>query len=209
MTKIYYIGGSPCSGKSTIAEMISEQYGLYYFKVDDYLDEYIRRGDASNKPLSSQVLKLSADETWMREPMVLNKEELEIYREIFDFIIEDLGKIEAPNGIITEGAAYLPELMNDIKVAFNSYVCIVPTKDFQYHHYRLRSWVPEVLKDCTDKEQAFENWMERDALFAVSVKEKADKLGYKTIVVDGTIGADHIYEQVVKWFNLSSYPLPN
>ncbi len=204
MTKIYYIGGSPCSGKSTIAEMISEQYGLYYFKVDNYLDDYIRKGTTSNKPFSSQVLKLSADETWMREPMIQNMEELEIYREIFEFIIEDLGEIEAPKGIITEGAAFLPELMNEIKVDSNSYICIVPTKDFQYHHYKLRPWVPEILKDCTDKEQAFENWMERDALFAASVKEKADKLGYRTIITDGTIGADHIYKQVVEWFNLGS-----
>ena len=44
--------------------------------------------------------------------------------------------------------------------------------------------------------------MERDALFAVTVKEKADKIGYKSIITDGTIGIDNIYEQVVNWFNL-------
>jgi hypothetical protein len=56
------------------------------------------------------------------------------------------------------------------------------------------------LKDCTDKKQAFENWMERDALFAVSVKEKADKLGYRTLITDGTIGVDCVYSQVTEWF---------
>ncbi len=204
MAKIYFIGGSPCSGKSTIAEMISEQYGLYYFKVDDYLEAYIGRGNALNKPFSTQVSELSADEIWMREPMIQNKEELEIYREIFGFIMEDLSKIEAPNGIITEGAAYLPDLMNEMQVDANSYICIVPTRNFQYHHYKLRPWVPEVLKDCTDKEQAFENWMERDSLFAVQIKDDADKLGYRTIIIDGTIGPNQIYQQVVKWFNLEA-----
>lgn len=38
---VYYIGGSPCSGKSTTAEILSKKYDLYYFKVDDYLDKYI------------------------------------------------------------------------------------------------------------------------------------------------------------------------
>lgn len=200
MSKIYYIGGSPCSGKSTIAQMISEENDLYYFKVDNYLDDYIRRGNASNKPFSSKVLKLSADETWLRDPMIQNTEELEIYREIFDYIIEDLSKIEAPNGIITEGAAFLPELMREIGVNSNSYICIIPTKDFQYHHYKLRPWVPEILKDCTDKKQAFENWMERDALFAIMVKEEADKLGYRVLTTDGTIGVDCVYNQVAEWF---------
>ena len=41
MKEIYYMGGSPCSGKSTAAEILAERYGLYYFKVDDYLEKYI------------------------------------------------------------------------------------------------------------------------------------------------------------------------
>lgn len=34
---IYFIGGSPCSGKSTVTEILSKKYDLYYFKVDDFL----------------------------------------------------------------------------------------------------------------------------------------------------------------------------
>ena len=44
---IYYIGGLPCSGKSTIAEILSKKYDLYYFKVDDYLDKYMQLGAAA------------------------------------------------------------------------------------------------------------------------------------------------------------------
>ena len=33
--KVYYIGGSPCSGKSTVAKVLAAQYGLVYFKSDD------------------------------------------------------------------------------------------------------------------------------------------------------------------------------
>lgn len=39
--RVLFIGGSPCSGKSTIAEQISEKYGAYYYKVDDFVDEFI------------------------------------------------------------------------------------------------------------------------------------------------------------------------
>ena len=42
MTNIYFIGGSPCSGKSTVAEILAEKYDLYYFKVDDFLEEYTK-----------------------------------------------------------------------------------------------------------------------------------------------------------------------
>ena len=29
---IYYIGGSPCAGKSSVAEILLRRYGLNYFK---------------------------------------------------------------------------------------------------------------------------------------------------------------------------------
>lgn len=38
MINTYYIGGSPCSGKSTIAEILSKKYNLYNFKVDNFLE---------------------------------------------------------------------------------------------------------------------------------------------------------------------------
>lgn len=37
---VYILGGSPCSGKSTIAGMLQKEYGFYYYKVDDDLETY-------------------------------------------------------------------------------------------------------------------------------------------------------------------------
>lgn len=39
-----FTASNPCSGKSTIAEILSERYDLYYFKVDDFLDKYTKAG---------------------------------------------------------------------------------------------------------------------------------------------------------------------
>lgn len=63
-----------------------------------------------------------------------------------------------------EGAAFLPALMRYIGVDEENYVCIVPTEEFQYFHYKQRPWVPHVLEGCSNNELAFENWMKRDAL---------------------------------------------
>ena len=51
MMNVYYIGGSPCSGKSTVAEILSERYDLYYFKVDDFLDTYTKQGALKGYPV--------------------------------------------------------------------------------------------------------------------------------------------------------------
>lgn len=202
MAKIYYIGGSPCSGKSTIAEMIAKEHNLYYFKVDDYLEEYISKGKQKGKQASTKISTMTPEEIWMRPPEEQSDEELEIYREMFEFIMNDLKEINVPNGIITEGAAYLPELVKMAGIDSRHYINIVPTKEFQYSHYKERPFVPYVLEGCSDKTAAFENWMERDVLFAVFVREQAEQLGYESVVTTGELSIQKTYNIVCQIFGL-------
>ena len=39
--RVLFIGGSPCSGKSTVANRIAKEYGAFYYKVDDFIDKFI------------------------------------------------------------------------------------------------------------------------------------------------------------------------
>ncbi len=40
--KVYWIGGSPCSGKTSIASILSEKYGLFYYQADNYFDNHLK-----------------------------------------------------------------------------------------------------------------------------------------------------------------------
>lgn len=203
MNRIYYIGGSPCCGKSTIAEMIVEKYGFRYFKVDDFLDMYIAKGAKSGKPLLSKYAGMTLDEIWLRDPAVQHDEELEMYREMFGFVLEDLGHMSGGTPVITEGAAFLPGLMSETGVGRSNYICVAPTEEFQYEKYAQRPWVMEYLKDCSDPALAFQNWMKRDNLFADSVLREAERLGYATLVVDGTKSIDENCKTVEEVFRLT------
>lgn len=197
---IYYIGGSPCSGKSTIAAMLAEKYGLYYFKVDDFLEDYLKKGKLTGKPICTEQSNMTSEQLWMRAPETQNREELQLYKEIFGFIMADISDINS--AIITEGASYLPELMCEIGVDKRHYINITPSFDFQYAQYKERPYVPHVLKDCNDKAKAFDNWMKRDALFAEYVRNQSCELGYKTLLIDGTISCDEVFQIVCQEFDL-------
>lgn len=199
---IYYIGGSPCSGKSTIAQRISERYGLSYFKVDDHLERYLKAGASGGKPACGRVQAMSPDQIWMREPLVQCEEELLIYREIFESILKDLEQTDCENGIITEGAAYLPELIKSVNVPVDRYISITPSKEFQIFHYSKREWIPYVLEGCSDKKKAFENWMDRDALFAEAVRKQCAEHGYVSVVNDGAEKIEKITDRVIAHFGL-------
>ena len=101
MIKTYYIGGSPCSGKSTVTEILAKKHDLYYFRVD-----------------------------------------------------------------------------------------------------RKREWIPYILKDCTDKDKAFENWMERDAQFALDVQKQCAKEQYVSLINNGEMSMDEMVRFVEKHFEL-------
>ncbi|MBE5795537.1 MAG: hypothetical protein E7323_12750 [Clostridiales bacterium] len=199
---IYYIGGSPCSGKSTVAAALAETCGLTYFKVDDHLDRYMQMGASDQKVCCAKLGQMTPEQIWMREPAEQCKEELQIYEEIFEYVLADLKTLDSQQGIITEGAAFLPKLAKHMGIPQGRYLSITPTKEFQVFHYRQREWVPYVLQECSDKAKAFDNWMERDALFAKAVQQQCDDAGYVSIVNNGEIPVETLTEQVAAHFGL-------
>lgn len=199
---IYYIGGSPCAGKSSVAEILSKKHDLYNFKTDDFLDRYMQTGARKGYSVCRKVTSMNAEQVWMREPLVQCREEFDIYREIFEFVATDLKLIDWKGGIITEGAVYLPELMKQSGISDSRYISITPAKEFQITHYRERDFVPLVLEGCSDKEKAFRNWMDRDILFAQEVQRQCQKENYVSVINDGTMEMDELANLVAAHFEL-------
>ncbi len=197
--RVLFIGGSPCSGKSTVAERISKEYGACYFKIDDYLDEFVNVAAQKGYPACKNCVTMTPDEIWMREPSIQCKEEFLIYDEISESVFEHLNKVDA-DFIVTEGAGYTPNVM--MKYGRKEYISIVPTPDFQISHYKQREWVSYILKDCSDPQQAFHNWMERDILFAKQVKSECEKNAVPCIVNDGCRSQDEMFGYVKELFDL-------
>lgn len=195
--KTYYIGGSPCSGKTTLARFLAEQTGGYHLETDELLGKYALQGVKMGWPACQKQWAGTPDEIWLGDWQQQCEQELAFYREIFAFLQEDLRRLKESgcitffeghsqkvphqvlkNGLIVEGAVLLPELMKRSGVLRSRYICIASTREFQTAHYQKREWVSEILKGCSDKKQAFSNWMERDALFADRVQKQCEEEAY-------------------------------
>ncbi len=184
LANLYLIGGSPCSGKTTITNRIAETYGFPTYRCDDAYFEHAKELTA-DQPIFSQLVNATSEEIWMRPVPQQIDEELEIYREEFPFIVRDLKKLAKSGPVIAEGAALLPSLVATLGLAPNRAIWIVPTEEFQRHHYGQREWRHDVVKDCSNPEKAWENWMARDAGFARRVAQDARKQSFALITVDG------------------------
>lgn len=170
--------------------------------MDDFLDNYTKLGALKGYPICKKTVDLSAEQIWMREPLLQCEEEFEFYREVFEYVLADLKQINCKNGIITEGAAYVPELIKQLGVPKGRYISITPTPEFQVIHYRKRDFVPYVLEGCSDMEKAFRNWMERDILFAKEVQKQCFEEKYASVINDGSIRIEELVGIVAAHFEL-------
>ena len=205
MVEIFYIGGSPCSGKSTIAEMLVQKYGFQYYKQDDHLHEYIDKGAREGHELFQKVSHMSTEEMWMRDPFEQYHEERALYEMMLGYSLSDISALShgQDKAIIAEGAGFMPGLAEKMGTRKTNYICITPTKEFQINAYSQRAWISHYLSDCADKDKAFRNWMERDAIFAQAVMREAVTLGYESLVVNGEKSIEENFVIVEKTFALS------
>lgn len=199
---IYWIGGSPCSGKSSISEMLVEKYDFQLYKCDDYLDKHLKIGVRRNYLMMSKLNKMTWNEIWMRDIDIQVYEEFEYYREEFKLILEELENYPENKKILVEGTAVLPELIEKMEIAKNRIVFMVPTEEFQLEYYKRRDWIPYVLEGCTDKEKAFDNWMKRDIKFAKEVAEEVRVNERNLIINDGSKSLDNNLKKVEYFFKL-------
>ncbi|MBI9011449.1 MAG: hypothetical protein JEZ08_04405 [Clostridiales bacterium] len=201
LDNIYWIGGSPCCGKSSVAEKLIKEYGFKYYKCDDFLEHYIAMGVKRGSKLMKTINKRTQDETWMRDVSEQVEEEFEFYRYALTIIIKDLKKYNNQN-VVVEGAALLPEFAQKMELAKNRYICMTPSREFQMEKYKERKWVKYYLRTCSNWEQAFDNWMARDVEFARMVKNEAAELDFNTLTIDGQKSIDEVYQEVKTVFEL-------
>ncbi len=199
---VYWIGGSPCSGKSTITDRLAERYGFEIYRCDDYYYVHEKLITPETAPVWSRILGADCDGIWLRPVEQQIREELEIYREQFPYILADLAQRTGERPLILEGAALLPELLAAQGVSPDRCLWMVPSEPFQREHYARRDWRHDVLRDCSDPDQGWENWMSRDAGFARAVAADATQLGYRVITVDGSVSLDDNERAVERHFGL-------
>ena len=186
LAHIFWMGGSPCSGKSSIAELLSRKRELQYYQCDGAFAEHGRRVTALGQPTFHKLIGMTWDEIWTRPVDIQLREEIAIYREEFDMILDDLLALPPSPPILAEGSALLPDCVNDVLMNPHQAIWIVPSESFQREHYPDRGgWVQDILRHCANPDLAFRNWMDRDVAFARWVSRRTTELGLEMIEVDG------------------------
>lgn len=200
--KSFVLGGSPCSGKSTIAARLSSRFGLQVYKVDDREQAHQAKIDPPRHPTMHAFTKMDWNEIWTRPVPVQVQEELDFYREKAEMILEDILGFDEGRPLILEGAAFLPELIHRWGIPKERGLYLIPSKGFQIHHYQQRPWISQILQSCDNPQGAFQNWMERDHQFGLEILEQLQVYPYQSIIVNGNLNLDQVCNIVEDYFGL-------
>jgi 2-phosphoglycerate kinase len=183
---VLWLGGSPCSGKSSIARLLAHEYKLATYHCDDALEQHRPRITPAKQPMLTKWTASTWEKRWMQPLDALVAEAIACYQEHFQLVVEDLLQLPRSAPMLVEGTCLLPNLVAKLLSRPERALWEVPTEAFQRMHYPNRGpWVQEILGQCEDPARARQNWMERDVQLARWVIREAELLGLPVLTVDG------------------------
>lgn len=106
LNHIYWLGGSPCAGKSSIADSLAQRYGFQIYRCDEAFFRHEKIVTLEHQPVFYRLTHLSDEELWMLRPVEQQVvEEIALYREEFPLILDELLCLPRSKPIVVEGAA--------------------------------------------------------------------------------------------------------
>jgi 2-phosphoglycerate kinase len=185
LENVFWLGGSPCAGKSSIAEIIGNRFGLDVYHVDEAFEVHARHFDSIRHPTLTSWSTSSWDQRWMQPLDSLVQNVIACYQEHFTLVLEDVISLAKRKPLLIEGTALLPRLVAGVTSRASNAIWLIPTAEFQRRHYSERDWARSIVAQCSNPEEAFHNWMERDIRFADWISAEANALHLPLLRVDG------------------------
>lgn len=200
--RVLWIGGGQWAGKSTVARLLAQRYGLtaYHYDYHDArghndrrISRRIRLGQPPDDP--------DPEVTWVdTTPQEMAAETLAGFPVRFEWALDDLRALVSGRPIIAEGWGLRPELVVPVTGSPRQMVVMVPGEEFRDRQLRTLGRAATFGQNLSDPARAQRNRLERDRLVADDAVRTARSLGIRVIEVDGTRDAAAVADLVADHF---------
>jgi adenylate kinase family enzyme len=187
LSRIYWIAGSACAGKSTIATSLANELDWNIYHADAWTDDHRKRATPESHPTFCKISYVTGDNLWLRPLEEQIATETLFYDEEFDLVKEDLcQELQKDKRPIIFDGFVSPHILKPLLPSIIRAFYLIPTEQFQLEYYPQRSWIHEVLAKTSDKELAWQNWMQRDLAYARWLQNEVQKYEMPWLSVDGS-----------------------
>jgi cytidylate kinase len=173
-----WIGGAPCSGKSSVAAELADRFGLQLYRVD------ARTWVHEARMPTTEFGALTMDERWLHAtPERMLGWFVTTSRHRFRLVLEDLRELPDEPGAIVEGPQLFPTSVSAVLRDPAHALFLLPDLDDLAERRRERG----PMAGTSDGVRATDNLIARDLLIAAEVEREARDLRLATLRVDAPL----------------------
>lgn len=184
LTHVVWIGGSPCAGKTSIADALAAKYHGVAYHFDRMEMEHIARSSTVTNPDLMAFLAMDMDHRWLlRSPEEMARNAIASWQGRFPLVLEDLRALPAEALIFAEGPGLFPECVAPLLTDPRQAIWLVSTGPFCMAAREQRRGVH---LETRDPALCLRNIVERDMLMAQYVKQQASGCHFICHEVDGS-----------------------
>jgi len=199
MNRVYFLGGSPGSGKTTFTDAIHKNLGVAVFHTDDIFLASIP--NKNKQPHMFELRELSDPlDIWKRSPQSCLDFWIKYYEEAFELLMEDLHqRQESPRPFIAEGVCILPHFLEKIDGRSNAFFLISC-------HAFLREAVSQKLKQIpaffnkNESHDMFENMLYTFSGISQLMVEDCKRVNFPYLVMKNPKDYSTIYQKILHQF---------
>ena len=203
LAHVYWIGGAPDAGKTTVARLLADRHALQLYVLDAAMKAHWERSTPDAQPELTAFQRLTMDERWVRpDPQAMANQTLCIGAERVALAVEDLLALPRDRPILAEGPWFFPELVFPLLADPRRAIWLVPTDTFKRASAARRD-KPTIRHETSDPDRATRNWLARDLLLDSHVREQAASRRLTLLEVDGTRSPEDMATLLAAHFQLT------
>ena len=189
LAHVLWLGGTPCSGKTSIARRLVDLYPLQLYHYDRRERVHLALSRAERHPFMRADGDMTMDQRWvLRSVDVMVQATTAAWEERFEMVVDDLLALPRTPPVLAEGPGLLPGCVAPLLTGAGQAIWLVPTEAFKRAAQPLRGGAPAI--ETSDPELAYRNLIALDLQLAADVKGRAEELGLTVLEVDGSRSVD-------------------
>ena len=209
---VFWIGGPPDAGKSTVANLIAKAVGGHCYRQDEHEMRHLREALPDQHPhhvdlrqrLDSLDEMTFFDDLWVRHPveeMVASTRA--VWSERIGLITADLLALPNDRPIIAEGPGFFPDVVLPLIRSPHQAFWLIPTAEFKRESHARRG-KSAFAPTTSNPDLARQNHIERDLLLANAYRVEVRQLGLPWMAIDGRQTADEVAAEVMRALGLET-----